>query len=139
MYCQNSVGFWARLGATLLDGILLSIAMNFISSIFFGQYGRDEAFPFDLIDLLYYLILPIIWHGYTVGKRILGIRIVRVDGEKLGLGTMALRNIVAGIVYVVTFGVGIIVSAIMVGIRDDNRSIHDLIAGTYVTYDPPEI
>ncbi|MEW9501132.1 RDD family protein [Jeotgalibacillus marinus] len=30
-----------------------------------------------------------------------------------------------------------LISAIMVGARKDKRSIHDLVAGTYVTYDPP--
>lgn len=86
---------------------------------------------------MYYLLLPIFWYGYTVGKKALGIRIARVDGEKLGFGTMFMREVVANLVYVLTFGIGIIISAFMVGIRNDKRSIHDLIAGTYVTYDDP--
>ena len=90
-----------------------------------------------LIDFLYTLIVPILWYGYTVGKRIMGIRIVRVDGEKLGIGTMLLREFVAGIVYIVTLGLGMIVSAFMVGLRKDHRAIHDFIAGTYVTSNKP--
>lgn len=45
------------------------------------------------------MIVPILWHGYTVGKRIMGIRIVRVDGEKIGIGTMLLRYVIAALFY----------------------------------------
>lgn len=83
------------------------------------------------------LIVPILWFGYTVGKRIMGIRIVRVDGKKLGIGTMLLRYLVAALVYAITFGIGFIVSAFMVGMRKDHRAIHDFIAGTYVTSNKP--
>ncbi|NAZ10137.1 hypothetical protein GT022_15405 [Agaribacter marinus] len=66
-----------------------------------------------------------------------GNRIVRIDGRKIGIGTMILRNIVAGIIYILTFGIGLIVSAFMVGVREDRRAIHDFIAQTYVTTNPP--
>ena len=45
--------------------------------------------------------------GFTVGKKIMGIRIVKVDGSKLGYGVMVLRVIVAGIIYVLTLGIGL--------------------------------
>ncbi len=35
------------------------------------------------------------------------------------------------------FGIAAIVSAFMVGLREDKRSIHDFVAGTYVTYAEP--
>ncbi|RCX21475.1 RDD family protein [Fontibacillus phaseoli] len=64
-----------------------------------------------------------------------GIKIRKVkDHSSPGFGTMLLRNVVAGIIYGLTFGIGIIISALMVGLREDKRSIHDLIAGTEVVY-----
>jgi uncharacterized RDD family membrane protein YckC len=87
--------------------------------------------------LLNFLLVPIYWSGYTIGKRIMGIRIVKVNGEKLGFGAMFLRAIVASLVYVVTLGIALIVSAVMVGVRQDKRAIHDFIAGTYVTTEKP--
>ena len=59
-----------------------------------------------------------------------------MDGSKVGYGVMLLRVIVGGIIYVVTLGIALIVSAFMVGIREDKRAIHDFIAGTYVTKNP---
>ena len=56
---------------------------------------------------------------------------------KLGIGDMLMRVVVAGLIYAVTLGIAAIVSAFMVGLREDKRSLHDLIAGTYVTYNAP--
>ncbi|GED30749.1 hypothetical protein BCE02nite_18900 [Brevibacillus centrosporus] len=93
----------------------------------------------NLVSILYSLLLPVFWYGYTVGKRIVGIRIVKMDGSPVGIGTMLLRIVVGcWLIYTVTLGIGAIISAIMVGVREDKRAIHDLIAGTYVTSDRPE-
>ncbi|MEI4769950.1 RDD family protein [Psychrobacillus sp. FJAT-51614] len=132
----NPVGFWARLGASLLDSIIIGIPLSIISFLLIGHW--QESPITSLGNLLYSLVVPVMWTGYTVGKRILGIRIVKLDGTKLGFGTMLMRVIVAGFVYVVTLGIGLIVSAFMVGLREDKRAIHDFIAGTYVTSNPPE-
>jgi uncharacterized RDD family membrane protein YckC len=138
MEVNNPAGFLIRLGANIIDGILLFIVLGVISQALYGHF-YSESFTFiDLLNRLYYLLLPVFWYGYTLGKRALGIRIARVDGEKVGIGTMLLRDIVAGLVYIITLGIGIIVSAFMVGLREDSRSIHDFIAGTYVTYNRPE-
>ncbi|MED3691279.1 RDD family protein [Peribacillus butanolivorans] len=132
---SDSVGFWKRLLALILDGIIITLPLTLIFGWITGDWEEDNISTF--IDLLYTLIVPILWYGYTVGKRIMGIRIVRVDGKKLGLGTMLLRNLIAGLVYVVTLGIGFIVSAFMVGLRSDHRAIHDFIARTYVTSTKP--
>ncbi|MBM7662910.1 putative RDD family membrane protein YckC [Bacillus mesophilus] len=136
--CDNPGGFWVRLGAAILDGILLFIVSALLNFALFQQFVSEPNNITHAIDLLYYLLLPVFWYGYTVGKRALGIRIARVDGRKVGIGTMLMRNFVAGIAYLLTLGIGVIVSAFMVGLREDKRSIHDFIAGTYVTYDKPE-
>ncbi|MFI8711265.1 RDD family protein [Brevibacillus brevis] len=132
---SNPVGFWRRLGAGLLDAIIIGIPLLLITYIITGN--TEDNLVTNIITSLYNLLVPVFWHGYTVGKRIAGIRIARIDGDPVGIGTMLLRNLVGGIVYVITLGIGIIVSAIMVAVRQDKRSLHDLIAGTYVTSDQP--
>lgn len=47
------------------------------------------------------------------------------------------RAIVASLIYGITLGLAAVVSAFMIGLRKDKRSVHDLIAGTYVTYEKP--
>lgn len=132
---QHPGGFWRRLLGNLLDAIIVGIPLGIIGYILTGD-TEGNAFT-NLLSFVYYLILPVVWTGYTVGKRIVGVRIVKVDGGKVGIGTMLLRTFVAGIVYAVTLGIALIVSAFMVGLREDKRAIHDMIAGTYVTTDRP--
>ncbi|TWD97701.1 putative RDD family membrane protein YckC [Peribacillus frigoritolerans] len=132
---SDSVGFWKRLFAGVLDGIIVSAPLAIIFGVITGDW-ENENFS-TLFNFLYMVIVPILWYGYTVGKRIMGIRIVRMDGKKLGIGTMLLRYLVTALVYAITLGIGFIVSAFMVGIRKDHRSIHDFIAGTYVTSNEP--
>jgi uncharacterized RDD family membrane protein YckC len=134
---ENPAGFWVRFFASLLDAIIIGIPLSIISYLFFGVWEETSITSFG--NILYSIIVPVLWVGFTVGKKIMGIRIVKVDGSKIGYGVMILRVIVGGIVYVVTLGIGLIVSAFMVGLRDDKRAIHDLIAGTYVTKNPTEI
>ncbi|CAI6086922.1 RDD family protein [Cohnella sp. JJ-181] len=127
-----NAGFWIRLGALLLDGIIVGIPVGIVGSLLLE--GRAAEGFSNVVMLLYALLIPFLWAGFTVGKRICGIRIQRLNGEPPGLGTMLLRTIAAGLVYGFTFGVGTIVSAFMVGLRADKRSIHDFIAGTEVVY-----
>lgn len=149
----NPAGFWIRFLATTLDRIIIILPTGLIVYfLIFSKYVDDfylgvlismsaiveNEFIFQIVLSIYAFISPLVWYGYTVGKRIVGVRIVKMNGEKLSLGTMLLRVIVAAIIYVVTLGIAAIVSAFMVGIREDKRSIHDLISGTYVTYEKPE-
>ncbi|MFC4809658.1 RDD family protein [Paenibacillus sp. GCM10023250] len=133
METRDAAGFWIRLGAVLLDAIIVGISLSIISFFFTGEFGEKQST--DMLSFLYSLLLPVLWNGYTIGKRICGIRIVRLrDGRAPGLGTMLMRNVVAGLVYVLTLGIAIIVSACMVGLREDKRALHDLIAGTQVVH-----
>ena len=131
----NPAGFWVRLLANILDSLVIGIPVGTIAYIATGSW-ENEDFSTPL-SILYSILIPILWYGYTVGKRIMNVRIVKVDGSKLGIGAMLMRVIVAGLIYVVTLGIAAIFSVFMIGLRQDKRSLHDLIAGTYVTYNAP--
>ncbi|GLX70077.1 RDD family protein [Paenibacillus glycanilyticus] len=130
-----NVGFWRRFGANLLDAIIIGVPLAIISFVIFGN--GDNAFT-NVVSFLYSLLIPVFWGGYTIGKKICGIQIRRLDGTPPGIGTMLLRNVVGGLIYGITFGVAVIVSAFMVGLRQDKRAIHDFIAGTVVVHDGSE-
>lgn len=122
-------GFGLRFVALMIDSIIISAPFGIASYV---GGAEIEGLP-NLISFLYALLLPVFWTGYTVGKKLMGVRIVKVNGETIGIGTMLMRNFVGGLVYILTFGVGVLITAFMVGLREDHRAIHDLIAGTYVT------
>lgn len=130
-----NAGFWVRLGASILDSIIITLPLAVIAGILTGDYDSNNPVA-NLLSGLYSMLLPVFWQGRTIGKRICGIRIRKYDShEPPTIGTMLLRVLVAGIVYAITFGIGIIVSAFMVGLREDKRAIHDFIAGTEVVWD----
>ena len=151
---EKPAGFWIRLAASLLDGAILGIPITvvlFIMGVLFSA-SLTEINEEDLIavltvffltlmyvalfivSLLYYMVLPMYWNGYTLGKKIVGIRIARMDGKKITFSTMLLRYVV-GMLIVDQVALGGLVSAIMVGATEEKRSLHDLIAETKVVYD----
>ncbi|MFC4560097.1 RDD family protein [Virgibacillus kekensis] len=138
MNVSNPAGFGVRFFALILDGILVSLVTGLISLAIYNEFFMESYSPLDWLVLIYHIILPVLWYGYTIGKRLLGIRIVKVNGENVGIGNMLMRHLVAGLVYALTLGIGVIVSVFMVAIREDKRAIHDFVAGTYVTYDSPD-
>ncbi|MBM4764617.1 RDD family protein [Bacillus sp. B15-48] len=129
---HKAAGFWIRLGAIIIDGLLL-IPFYLLFMIIGVSDIATEVFV-NSINLLYYLLIPVIWSGFTVGKKVLGIRIVRTDGKEIGISTTLKRYILASLVYIITLGLTLIISAFMIAFRKDKRSLHDLIAGTQIIY-----
>lgn len=136
---SDAAGFWIRLVAVIIDGIIIGILGSLFNALLGLDLNDGERGITGLFEFLYGLIVPVLWTGYTIGKKAMGVRIVKLDGSDVTIGTMLMRTLVAGLVYAVTLGIGVIVSAFMVGLREDKRSIHDFIAGTYVTYQKPGI
>jgi len=109
-----------RILAWLTDAIILG-AYSFIISMIWGAIevsgftDSENAFwiPFLLIVLptfLYYPVVETVWKGYTLGKKIVGIRVVKIDGSRPTLGSFVIRwlfrllevSIMAGSIAIVT-------------------------------------
>jgi uncharacterized RDD family membrane protein YckC len=140
---KELAGFWLRFAGNVLDGVIISTPLTILLALIitgnaFPPTDLENPMPplqdnlATLIFGLYGLLLPVIWKGYTLGKKLVNVKIVRIDGQPLTVMTMFMRNFVAGLVYVFTLGIAGIVSAFMVAFREDKRSIHDLIAKTEV-------
>lgn len=132
---ENAAGFWIRLGARIIDLIVIGIIIFLFIAIFsLDTQSRVVQSSEGLFSLLYYVLLPVIWTGYTIGKRALGIRIIKEDGSDVGLTQMIIRDFLTPILYGITLGLLVIVSAIMIGVRKDKKAIHDIFAKTQVVY-----
>jgi len=92
-----------RIGATVID-FLIGVLLLFLVGALFGNAEADESSisaqlgPLD--TLLYFALLfayfsatEATW-GATVGKRVLGIRVVAADGSAPTTGAILLRNLV---------------------------------------------
>ena len=116
-------GFWIRLVAAIVDGLILSIS----AGIVFGIAGEaPSSFLNIAIGAAYSIIGWSVW-STTIGKRIFNLYVVRPDGSKVDAPRAVLR-------YVGTFLslILLLIGYLMVAFRRDKRALHDLIADTYV-------
>jgi uncharacterized RDD family membrane protein YckC len=135
MEVQDPAGFWRRFGALLIDMVVGGIIGFLVGPIF-----EDETLSRITIwiyVMAYYVLVPVYWDGYTIGKRIAGVRIVRFDGGKLGFKNTFLRMPVTQVLYTISLLTLYIVTIFMIVFRRDKRAIHDFVAGTYVTTQAP--
>eukprot|EP00466_Bigelowiella_natans_P019383 jgi/Bigna1/85723/estExt_fgenesh1_pg.C_50340 len=73
----------------------------------------------------YEVVLPVVWQGQTVGKKVMDIRFKRVDGKPIGIGTTVLRNLGDSLFCFLGFFAA----------AASNRTIADRMAGTEVIFD----
>ncbi|BCG57741.1 RDD family protein [Paenibacillus sp. URB8-2] len=133
---EKNAGFWIRLGAQVLDGLCFGLPAAIIYFLITG--GNTEGrLSRDILTTAYMVLVPVFWNGRTIGKRICGIRIQKLDGTSPGIGSMLLRNGLCWLLYSYTYGIAIIISIVMVIVRKDRRAIHDFAGGTEVVYDNP--
>ena len=78
---------------------------------------------------LYEIVLPGLF-GWTLGKRLFGLVIVREDGSPIGIRTAAHRNLIPMLVIMGCFVLYPLVY--LLALAGDHRGPHDVMAGTRV-------
>lgn len=128
-------GFWVRVGASLIDTILL-IVVQFAIEGALGLIGGDldelamamiGGLCSMVISLTYYIFFTG-YNGQTPGKMALRIQVVRTDGTPMSYGRAFLREVVGKFVSGIVLGIGYLV----VAFDRNKQGWHDRIAGTYV-------
>ncbi len=138
----NYAGFWKRVGAYLLDVIILNIFMMIVFLIFgivMGVKGEGiravETVANGGIIYLAQLILYWIYHAVmessgkqaTLGKMAVGIKVTSIDGERIGF-LQASGRYFGQIISVLTLGFGYL----MVAFTERKQALHDIMAGCLV-------
>lgn len=137
-----------RLVATILDGIVIAamVYMPFmVAAIMAGVIGRATGVGNDvgplflavgslgIVGFIVWCLLTIKYvrsNGQTIGKKILGIKVVRTDGSAISLGRIFwLRNVVNGLISIIPL-YGIIDALFIFG--ESRQCVHDKIADTSV-------
>lgn len=150
-------GFWRRIGALLIDTVLLSFLGSMLGLAFettfveMGGWGRLVGFA---IALVYFGVMNShISGGQTVGKRILDLKVVGFDNLPISVNKSVLRYMVLAIPFflngaqysnelmfsylayplsLVVFGGVLSISYLYIFNRTTRQSLHDLAVGTYV-------
>ena len=120
-------GFWMRIGAALLDCILISLLVSF-SGLKHGEVLND---PWPSLLLMGYLVGLWTWRGTTIGNIVFGLKIVRTDGQPLTLGVAIVRAL-ASLLSLAVAGLGFF----WIAWDREKQAWHDKIAGTLVVRMP---
>lgn len=95
------------------------------TALFYGLGG-----PGPFLAMLYILFRDGIFSGQSIGKKVMGIRVVHSDGRAIHFVDSSFRNVL--FLFYVVFPVAIVVEAIALVRSPDRRRIGDRIAGTRV-------
>jgi len=154
-------GFWLRVVAYFIDGLILSIPITIILVVVGGVIGGIAAasggishsedssnsaatlspaigIAIGLGELVLWVgVMVLSWlyfaklesgpHQATFGKRVLGLQVTNLSGERIGFGQASGRffgKIVSGMTFYIGF--------IMAGFTERKQALHDMIAGTLV-------
>jgi uncharacterized RDD family membrane protein YckC len=124
-------GVGSRIGAFLIDYLIL-IAFILMCALVGTQLpfvGLGFAILIVLSALLYFLVSEIVMNGQTIGKKVLNIKVVKLDGSKPTIGAYLLRWVAFPLDFGF-FGGGIAILSIVV--TEKGQRLGDLLAGTTV-------
>src|SRR5687768_17524086 len=99
----SPAGFWIRFVAFVIDMLVITLAQMLLRFMAARRWGADlDGTPtlqgaVVFFSIVFAVLYPTVLHtlgGQTVGKLVVGVRVVATDGELLPLGAAFLRTVV---------------------------------------------
>lgn len=129
--------FWARLVATLIDGFIIQCVMIIVAAVVLvaaGVTSNDPARAILLILLigflfgwLYNAFQESAYGQATLGKRMMGLKVVDLSGHRISFGRASRRYLGK------TFSAFILLIGFLIQpLSDKKQALHDSFAGTLV-------
>ena len=134
-------GAISRLAAFLVDASVISVSYGLIVALAVFMAGLFAGEKVDLSNhsaawLTGYIVVGFLYYwvglsitGRSIGKGLLGLRVVAKDGSPINPGRAAVRTIA----YPFSFILGLGLTPIVIG--KQRRALHDFVAGDKVLYD----
>lgn len=134
-------GLGSRIVAFLIDSIITGIVAGilFAPVVFLVGVGGDGGTAGAGLFLILQLLIPLAifayfivmegMYGYTIGKKLLNIRVVGENGAKIGMSESAIRNVLRIVDALPTL---YIIGIILIAVNDDEQRLGDMAASTYV-------
>ncbi|MEK5037898.1 RDD family protein [Sporosarcina sp. FSL K6-3457] len=134
------VGFWTRFWAYTIDLLVLYAISGILIKPIFRVVGTDISNPSFLLFspykvaalllLLLYFALMTKFFGQTVGKMILGIRVVAKNGAPLTWGAILFREVFGRFISKM-----LVIPYLLVLFMPKKEALHDVFAETVVEYE----
>ena len=113
-------GFGIRFAAHLIDSaVILLFCIPFAFALAFTSGIAQSVLTVALIAVF------VVGWVFSPGKRAVGLRVLRLDGAAAGWGRKFFR-------YLISLSTLFIIDLLMIALRKDRRTLHDLICGTIV-------
>lgn len=127
---MNYAGFWIRVLATIIDGIVIGVAVGIIMSLT-GCNTHSASLSQSLFMLAvqwgYYSLMESSARQATLGKIVFGLRVTDLQGNRISFGKATARffgKVLSGLVLFIGY--------IMVAFTDKKQGLHDMMVGTLV-------
>ena len=103
-------GFWSRLAAGVIDFVVFLPIMFLFAWLQRSSYAGSLilVFPYWMLYSAYNIVL-LAYDGQTVGKKIMRIRVTRIDGSRIGPKEAVLRHFV-DVLFATTAGIGMLLA-----------------------------
>lgn len=141
-------GLGSRAAAYMIDQLILT-AINIIMFILLFMLMLGETTFFDsgdvsyvaiavviilifLINYGYYIVLEYFWGGKTIGKHVIGLRVIQDNGHSLTLLSSTIRNFLRLIDALPTSN---LLGILMIYFHSKHKRLGDLVAGTIVVHE----
>jgi uncharacterized RDD family membrane protein YckC len=131
---ENYGGFWIRLLAYVVDGLIVGIGF-FLIVMLLSVMGLELIAPeliLFVVGLLYFAFMQASPRQATYGKSLVGLKVTGYGGERISFAR-ALAREVAKILSSLTLLIGFIIA----GFTKRKQALHDFIASTYVVRTNP--
>jgi uncharacterized RDD family membrane protein YckC len=151
-------GWWSRVGAALIDGLIVGVGALVIIVLFgsvfsVGFFDSEETgvaalivglmlsfLAIAIVALLYAPLMMARTNGKTLGRMAMGIRVVRANGQPMTFGWAMLREVAVkallfGFAGSITAGLANLADVLWPLWDDENRALHDFIVDTRTVVD----
>ena len=124
-----------RIGAFIIDMIIVSLIASFIESMFsiFDESSVIELFGFSFklvyslsipFYLSYFILFDLLNDGKSIGKMVFGIKVVFIDYKEVQLGTLLKRTILK------TLSIIILPISVLMFVLNKRFTFHDYYTNT---------
>ena len=151
-------GWWSRVGATLIDFLIIGVGALVIIALFgsvfsVGFFDSEETgivslviglmlafLAISIVSLLYAPLMMDRTNGKTLGRMAMGIRVVRANGQPMTFGWAMLREVAVkwllfGLAGSLTAGLANLADVLWPLWDDENRALHDFLVDTRTVRD----
>lgn len=127
----HTATFWNRVGAVIVDFVLVSIVAGSLAELVAGNPLRSAEISSALSAVLTFAYFTYFegTYGQTLGKKLLGLVVVTEDGGDCDMTDAAVRNLLR---FVDALPFAYLVGAVVIFISDEDQRLGDVAADTVV-------